>query len=86
MTEYISSDGARFRLASVRKIGRFEVTEIVPREELSREATLSLLGEVSAFMAHRCGESGCDHDSDCAVHNEPAMPNCACDCGHDQNC
>lgn len=23
------------------------------------------------------------HDSDCAVHNEPAMPNGPCDCGAD---
>lgn len=24
------------------------------------------------------------HDSDCAVHNEPAMPNGPCDCGADE--
>ncbi|MDX4958015.1 hypothetical protein [Delftia acidovorans] len=29
---------------------------------------------------HTCGSNGCSHDSDCAVHNEPAMPAGPCDC------
>lgn len=32
-------------------------------------------------LAHRCGPDGCEHASDCAVHNEPALPNGPCDCG-----
>ena len=30
-------------------------------------------------MTHTCGEL-CPHDSDCAVHNAPALLVCACDC------
>lgn len=30
-------------------------------------------------MTHICGEL-CPHDSDCAVHNAPALPVGACDC------
>jgi hypothetical protein len=30
-------------------------------------------------IVHECGES-CDHNSDCAVHNEPAYRNKKCDC------
>ena len=35
-------------------------------------------------MTHREGCMGgcCGHASDCAVHNEPAMPRGLCDCGH----
>lgn len=29
---------------------------------------------------HTCGSNGCGHASDCAVHNEPAMPAGSCDC------
>ena len=29
-----------------------------------------------------CMEGRCEHMSDCAVHNEPAMPRGPCDCGH----
>lgn len=29
---------------------------------------------------HACGSNGCGHASDCAVHNEPAMPGGTCDC------
>ena len=29
---------------------------------------------------HTCGSNGCGHASDCAVHNEPAMPAGPCDC------
>lgn len=28
---------------------------------------------------HKCG-NGCEHDSDCALHNEPAYENEKCDC------
>lgn len=31
--------------------------------------------------AHRCGRESCEHASDCAVHNEPALPAGPCDCG-----
>ena len=31
----------------------------------------------------RCQGGKCFHASDCAVHNEPAYPNGACDCGKD---
>jgi hypothetical protein len=31
--------------------------------------------------AHRCDPDGCDHASDCAVHNEPAYRAGPCDCG-----
>jgi hypothetical protein len=30
---------------------------------------------------HRCGPEGCEHASDCAVHNGPAYPAGPCDCG-----
>jgi hypothetical protein len=29
---------------------------------------------------HTCGSNGCGHASDCAVHNEPAMPAGPCNC------
>ncbi len=29
---------------------------------------------------HTCGSNGCGHASDCAVHNEPAIPAGPCDC------
>ena len=33
-----------------------------------------------ATTQHTCGSNGCGHASDCAVHNEPAMPAGPCDC------
>lgn len=30
---------------------------------------------------HVCDPDGCDHASDCALHNEPASPAGPCDCG-----
>ena len=33
--------------------------------------------------SHRCQGGKCFHASDCAVHNEPAYQNGACDCGKD---
>lgn len=32
------------------------------------------------MTSHTCGSNGCGHASDCAVHNEPAMPAGPCDC------
>lgn len=35
-------------------------------------------------MKHVCKSetgNGCDHRSDCSVHNEPAWPEGPCDCG-----
>lgn len=36
--------------------------------------------EPTSSVEHQCGGS-CGHRSDCALHNEPAMPNRPCDCG-----
>lgn len=32
---------------------------------------------------HECADDGCEHASDCAVHNEPAFPAGPCNCGVD---
>lgn len=37
--------------------------------------------ELALELIERCINRPAGHASDCAVHNEPAMPNGPCDCG-----
>jgi len=44
------------------------------------DAVKSLVAAKTGCQCVACKRDG-QHDSDCAVHNEPAIPNGPCDCG-----
>jgi hypothetical protein len=53
--------------------------DLKPHKEtllIGRDGVPSLIAALQKFMA--------GHDSDCATHNEPAMPNGPCDCSVSQ--
>lgn len=83
---------------SVRPVTRYIVTEYHESEdgrlagcrELCGETNLAQANEIARMYAHVMPAATVNlivpegHASDCSLHNGPAFPPAACDCGHDQ--
>lgn len=51
-------------------------------DQKTSDRIMAIHDQVVRLKGHQCDPEGCDHASSCAVHNEPALPNGPCDCGH----
>lgn len=71
-------DRATRFLAPLRDIG----VRVQPEDERALAREFAMVAEAAARMALAGGKARPGHASDCATHNEPAMPARDCDCGY----